>query len=70
MPSDNIFIFLKTVTHEVDQDKHNNEGVTATRYFSLYFIVLRKTRKHYFWQISKYADFLAKMNKICLKIVN
>ena len=29
-----------------------------------------KREKHNFCQFSKYVDFLAKMNMICLKIVN
>ena len=37
------------------------EGVTATRCFSPYFIISRKTqKKHHFWQFLKYVDFSCK----------
>ena len=37
-----------------------------------YSLFLEKREKHKFWLFSKYVDFfvVAKMNKICLKIVN
>ena len=50
--------------------QNNNEGVTATRCLSPFSLFREKHEKHNFRQFSKYVFFLAKMNWVCLKIVN